>query len=161
MQMVLSERFNVVTSCTIVRMSELQVDTPYPILYAQTVDTKYGPTVILTLQDSAAGMIKVFLPRRYGMMFTQAHMTAINEKSVTLDLKYLGTCPNSKDFMLNIARCETRHLHKTKHHTMFNMKPLELGQVPKYFRASVTLFSLMAVMSAGETSCHNDVVGRF
>jgi hypothetical protein len=56
----LSVRFNVVTSCAIVRMSELQVDTPYPIMYAQTVETKYRPTVILTLQDSVAGMIKVF-----------------------------------------------------------------------------------------------------
>jgi hypothetical protein len=98
----LSERFNVVTSCTIDRMSELQVDTPYPIVYAQTVDTRYGPTVILTLQYSAAGMVKVFLPRRYGMLFTPADMNAINEKSVTRALKYLGTCPNSKGFMWNI-----------------------------------------------------------
>jgi hypothetical protein len=99
----LSERFNVITSCTIVRMSELQVDASYPIVYAQTVETKYGPTVILTLQDSAAGMIKVFLPRRYGMIFTQADMTAINEKSVTYALKYMGICPNSKGFMLNLV----------------------------------------------------------
>jgi hypothetical protein len=33
----------------IVSVSELQVDTPYPIVYAQSVGTKYVPTVILTL----------------------------------------------------------------------------------------------------------------
>jgi hypothetical protein len=64
----ISAIFYVVTSCTIVRMSELQVDTPYPIVYAQTVDTKYGPTVILKLQDSAAGMVKLFLPSRYASL---------------------------------------------------------------------------------------------
>jgi hypothetical protein len=84
-------------------MSELQVDTPLPIVYAQTVKTKYGPTVILTLQDSAAGMIKVFLPRHYGMMLRRADMTAINENSVMRALKYFGTCPNSKGFMLNLV----------------------------------------------------------
>jgi hypothetical protein len=67
-------------------------------MYAQTVETKYGPIFILTLQDSAAGMVKVFLPRRYGMMFIPADMTAINEKSVTRALKFLAICPNSKGF---------------------------------------------------------------
>jgi hypothetical protein len=99
----LSERFNVVTSFTIVRVSELQVDAPYPIVYAQTVETKYGPTVILTLLDSIAGMIKVFLPRRYCMMFIQDDMAAINDKRVSRALKYLGTCPNTKGFMLNLV----------------------------------------------------------
>jgi hypothetical protein len=75
-------------------VSELQVDTPYPIVYTQTVETKYG---------SATGMIKVFLPIRYGMMFKRADMNAINEKSATRALKYLGTCPNSYGFMLNIV----------------------------------------------------------
>jgi hypothetical protein len=56
----LSEGFNVVTSCLIVRVSVLQLDPPYLIVYAQTVETKHGPTVILTLQDSSAGMIKEF-----------------------------------------------------------------------------------------------------
>jgi hypothetical protein len=51
--MYLSEMFNVVTSCHIVRVSELQVDMPYPIVYAQTVETKYAPTVILTIQVTA------------------------------------------------------------------------------------------------------------
>jgi hypothetical protein len=37
----LSERFNVVRSCHIVRVSELQVDTPYLIVYAQTVVTQH------------------------------------------------------------------------------------------------------------------------
>jgi hypothetical protein len=37
------------------------------------------------------------------MMLTRADMTAINEKSVTRALKYLGTCPNSKGFKLNIV----------------------------------------------------------
>jgi hypothetical protein len=98
----LSERYNVVTSCHIVSVSELQVDTPYSIVYAHTVETKYGPTVILTIQDPAAGMSKLFLPRHYGM-FTPADINAINEKSDTCALKYLRTCPNSKCFMLNIV----------------------------------------------------------
>jgi hypothetical protein len=94
----------VVTSCTKVRVSVLQVDAPYPIVYAQTVEIKYGPTVILTLLDPIAGMIKVFLPRRYGMMFTREDMAAINDKSVTRALKYLGTCPNTKGFILTLCK---------------------------------------------------------
>jgi hypothetical protein len=104
LQMDLSERFNVVTSSTIVRKSELKLDAPYPIVSAQTVKMKYGPTVILTLQDSIAVLIKVFLPRRYGMMFLQEDMTAINEKSVTRAFKYLGTCPNTKSFILTLCK---------------------------------------------------------
>jgi hypothetical protein len=40
-------------------------------------------------------MFKVFLP--------PAEMNAINEKTVTRALKYMGTCPKTKAFMLNIV----------------------------------------------------------
>jgi hypothetical protein len=96
----LSERFNVVTACNILRVSELQLETPYPIVYAQTVEKSIGP---LTLQDSDAIMFKVFLPRRYGLKYIRADMNAIKLKSVTRALKYLGTRPNSEGFMLNIV----------------------------------------------------------
>jgi hypothetical protein len=61
-------------------VSEFQVVTPYPIMYAQIVETKYGPTVILKIHDFPAEIINVFLPRRYGMILAIEDMNTIDER---------------------------------------------------------------------------------
>jgi hypothetical protein len=81
----------------------MEVDRLCRVLYAKSIQTKFGPIVLLTLQDSTIQLVKVFLPRPYGIMFTRNNIHAINEKTVTHALKYKGTCLKSKAFMLDIV----------------------------------------------------------
>jgi len=46
--------------------------------------------------------VKVFLPRRYGCLFTDDNLSAINEKTVSLYLKYIGTNTANNSYILEI-----------------------------------------------------------
>ena len=46
--------------------------------------------------------LKVFLPRRYGVMFSDEEVQRINEKTVSLSLKYLGTNTTKNSYILEI-----------------------------------------------------------
>jgi hypothetical protein len=80
----------------------LRDDTPYPIERTENVQTKYGETIILTLEESPQTFVKVFLPKRYGSVFTDNNLHSINVKSVSLNLKYIGTSPDSNSYILEI-----------------------------------------------------------
>jgi hypothetical protein len=69
---------------------------------AEKIQTRYGEAVLLTLIESPQSCVKVFLPKRYGALFTEADLTSINEKSVALALRYRGTCPTSNSYILEI-----------------------------------------------------------
>jgi hypothetical protein len=76
---------------------------PYPILHDENVQTKYGPTVVLSLKDTAVQLIRVFLPRRNGIVFTPTDIHCVNENTVAYALKYKGTCLKTRAFMLDIV----------------------------------------------------------
>jgi hypothetical protein len=54
------------------------VDSPYPMESAEKIQTRYGEAALLTLKESPQACVKVFLPRRYGALFTEADLTSIN-----------------------------------------------------------------------------------
>jgi len=58
----------------------------YPLERADKVHTKFGEAVQLTLQDSPLTCVKVFLPRRYGVVFSEDDIRSINDKTVSLAL---------------------------------------------------------------------------
>ena len=92
----LSAKFNMVTSCQQIRITSLSENTPYPIERAERTMTKYGEAIILTLlAEPPHTYVKVFLPRRYGSLFTDENLGAINQKTIFLSLKYMGTMNNS------------------------------------------------------------------
>jgi hypothetical protein len=71
------------------------MDIPYPIERAEKIKTRYGETILLTLKESTETFIKVFLPKRYGDLFTDDDIKSVNEKSVIRAFKYCGTISNS------------------------------------------------------------------
>jgi hypothetical protein len=71
------------------------MDIPYPIESAEKIQTRYGETILLTLKESTQTFVKVFLPKRYGDLFTDDDIKSVNEKSVIYALKYRGTISNS------------------------------------------------------------------
>jgi len=80
-----------ISSCEQIKIGALKQNTPYAIERAERVQTKYGETVFATLRsESPQTFLKVFLPRRYGVLFSDEEVRRINEKTLSLRLKYLG-----------------------------------------------------------------------
>jgi hypothetical protein len=80
----------------------MEVDRKYPIVGAELVYTRYGETVLLSLRDPQALLIKTFLPKRYATLFTEADIKSINTEEVKLYLIYKGRCIKSNSHMLDI-----------------------------------------------------------
>jgi hypothetical protein len=98
----LQERFEAVTANKIMCVNTLTINIPYHIMYAEKIGTRFGPTVVLTLVTNAPESTKVFLPRRYGTLFSFNEILSIQQGRVHLSLKYLGLCPKTKTFKLAI-----------------------------------------------------------
>ena len=73
------QHFHVMASGQIVQIHTLDMDRPYPILYARRLTTKFGPTLLLTLQAEENMNIKIYLPRRYAEGFDDHDIEDINE----------------------------------------------------------------------------------
>jgi hypothetical protein len=80
----------------------LEINIKYPIFEAQSVVTKYGPTVLLSIKDKPYNTIKVFIPKRYSTIFSEADTNSINAQNVLLHLVYKGMCDKSKSYILGI-----------------------------------------------------------
>jgi len=87
----LTKNIQEVTSCNTIKINSLEVDRKYPIVRAERIVTKFGPTILLSIRDSPFNVIKVFMPKRYSSVFTDEDIGSINQK-VSLNLIYKGTC---------------------------------------------------------------------
>ena len=88
----LSSKFKMISSCEQIKIGALKQNAPYPIERAERVETKYGETLLATLRaESPQTFLKVVLPQRYGVLFSDDELRRINEKTVSLSLKYIGT----------------------------------------------------------------------
>jgi hypothetical protein len=96
----LSAKFKMTSSCRTVGVSSVKMDIPYPIERAEKIQTRYGDTILLALKESTQTFVKVFLPKRYGVLFTDDDVKSVKEKSEIHVLKYRGTISNS--FVLEI-----------------------------------------------------------
>ena len=92
-----------ISACEQIKIGALKQNTPYPIERAERVQTKYGETVLMTLRaESPQTFLKVFLPRRYGVLFSDEELQRINERTLPLSLKYLGTLASTNSYILEI-----------------------------------------------------------
>jgi hypothetical protein len=85
--------FNEESTCDVITIDKLQVDVKNQILHAERINTRYGPSIVLTLRcppDSLRN--KVYLPRHYCVLFTDYDIIAINDRQILLHLVYKGTC---------------------------------------------------------------------
>jgi hypothetical protein len=98
----LQRKFAAVSTNNGISIGCLKENTPYDILYAERTVTRFGPTVILTILIDPPHLAKVFMPKRYGDLFTEDNIHDIQKGKINLQLIYLGTCPVSKSFMLSI-----------------------------------------------------------
>jgi len=98
----LSAKFRMTSACQTVRITSLKTDISYPIERAEKLQTRYCEAVLLTLKESSQVYVKVFLPRRYGALFTEDDLKSVNEKTVSLALRYRGTCSTSNSYILEV-----------------------------------------------------------
>ena len=89
------------SSCEQIKIGALKQNVPYPVERAERVQTKYGETVLATLRaESPQAFLKVFLPRSYGVLFSDEELQRINEKTLSLSLKYQGTNTTTNSYIL-------------------------------------------------------------
>jgi hypothetical protein len=98
----LSETFRMTSACQNIRITSLKTDNLYPIERAEKVQTIYGEAVLLTLKESSQVYVKLFLPRPYGALFSEDDLKSINDETVSLALRYRGTCSTSNSYILEI-----------------------------------------------------------
>jgi hypothetical protein len=98
----LSKKFNVATSTAVVRIDKLEVDKKYPIVRAERANTRFGETVLLSIQDSSSVIFKAFLPKRFASVFSDEDINSINTGKGSLNLIYKGTCGKTKSYILEI-----------------------------------------------------------
>ena len=104
-QMDLKAKFERANNCGNVSISKLEVNRPYAIGGARWVKTKFGDTVVLHLATSSTETVRVFLPRRYASLFSDADIEDINKRAISLNMIYKGICPLSKCYILSIEPC--------------------------------------------------------
>jgi len=56
----------------------------------------------VSVEDSPEQLVKVFLPNRYSVLYTDDDIECIKSKVVELHLIYKGTCQNTKSHKLGI-----------------------------------------------------------
>ena len=95
-------KFKMSLSCQAIKLPSLKMNTAYPIERAEKLQARFGEAILLTLQESPETFVKIFLPSSYGALFTENDMNSINEKSVSLSLKYLGNCPTLNSHIIEI-----------------------------------------------------------
>jgi len=80
----LSSKFRTISACEQIKISALKQNVAYPIERAERVQTKYGETVLATLcAESPQTFLKVFLPRRYGVLFSDGELQHKRKDSFT------------------------------------------------------------------------------
>jgi hypothetical protein len=84
--MALAQRFRDVVFDSAVRIRDLTMGKVYPVLNAESVDTKYGLPILLTIRESDDHCVKVFLPLRYSLCFSEDDVSAVNEHTVNYGL---------------------------------------------------------------------------
>ena len=97
------QHFNAVSTSQVMAISDLIVGRKYPIYIARHVRTKFGDTILLTLQTEENAFAKVYLPRRYCEAFTAEVLEAIMARTLHLQLCYEGLSEQSGMHKLSIA----------------------------------------------------------
>jgi len=97
-----TKRFVEATTTASANISSLILNRPYPIVHAKRINTKYGPTVLLSIRDVDEKIVDIFLPKRYANVVTDEDLENINCRSLYLNLVYKGLCESSNSYLLAI-----------------------------------------------------------
>jgi len=98
----LAKRFQEAHATASVNISSLILNKSYPFVHAKRINTKYGPTVLLSIRDFDDKFVDIFLPKRYANIMNNENLENINSRSVHLNLVYKGLCEFSSSYLLAI-----------------------------------------------------------
>jgi hypothetical protein len=76
--MSLTQKFRDAVLDSAVRICNLDMEKPYLVILAERVETKYGVSILLTIRENINSCVKVFLPRRYSLYFSEGDILATN-----------------------------------------------------------------------------------
>ena len=101
-------------------VSELDVNRKYRILGAKRLTTRFGATVIHTVKCEDAASAQIFLPTRYGDVFTDTDLEQFNSNALFLHLIYthvpLKSLPVGNNGVLRIFHYRLTCKHETPRH---------------------------------------------
>jgi hypothetical protein len=100
--MALSKWYKDVVLNSAVRIVDLAMDKPCPMLRTESVDIKFGISILLTIRESENLCVKVFVPRRYNLCFSEVDVKQVNEQTVQYRLIYKGLSSTSRSYILQI-----------------------------------------------------------
>lgn len=99
----LVRKFRDETTCGVIPIDQLQIEVKHHILRAERVNTRYGPSIVLTIRCPDFQRYRVYLPRRYCIVVTDDDITDINERQIMLHLVYKGTCKAPSQHLLDLV----------------------------------------------------------
>jgi hypothetical protein len=88
----LQKKFQEASSSQVIRVNTTEVNKKYPIVRAERVTTKFGPTVLMHIKEQAPKVVKVYLPKRYSAIVSDEDIEPINFNKISFNLLYEGTC---------------------------------------------------------------------
>lgn len=80
------EKFKSVSTIEYMKCTELTIGRKYPIIQLQNVETKYGSSVLATIQDPDCTnrQFRVYLPKRYSCVFSDEELRHIHKGELHL-----------------------------------------------------------------------------
>ena len=100
--MVQANKFEEATASASVNISSLILNTPYPVVRAKRITTKFGSTVLLSIEDTDEQLVQIFLPKPYASVVSDEDIAKLNSRSIYLNLVYKGMCERTKSYLLAI-----------------------------------------------------------
>ena len=70
----LAKRFEVAASSTSINISSLVINRLYPIIRAKRINTKIGPTDLLSMRESDENLVEIFLTKPYANIVSDENM---------------------------------------------------------------------------------------
>jgi hypothetical protein len=95
----LNTKFQDAASSNAIKISSMKVDRKYPIIKAERVTIKCGPTVLRSIKESPNNIVKVLMPKRYRSVFLDDDIESINSLKVALNLIHRVMCEKSKSYI--------------------------------------------------------------
>jgi len=90
------------SSSQVIRVNTMEMNKNYPIVSAERITTKFGPTVLMHIKEQPSKVVKVYLPKRYSAFVSDEDIELINLNKISLNLVYKGTCDKLLHFSYRI-----------------------------------------------------------
>jgi hypothetical protein len=99
----LRHKFEEADISDVIQASEMDIGRRYPICNARRVETRYGPSVLLTIDGFRERPVSLFLPKRYSAVFSDDDICRIHSKRSLFHIVYNGTDDQSKAYIMSIV----------------------------------------------------------